>query len=155
MQDNFFSFIKYFNNQAKELADHQTKMKKKIQKSGKTEEQLLQQPDWERELKIFMDADLNKKAWAGLYRIDTMETDSGITAVYLATDSAVQIKRAAVLSSGNQVQSIEINGRFTNFYYESAWNLYYRPDSGYHITGDQAILFGKRNSYEIDVQFVH
>jgi len=153
--DVFFSFKNYFENQAIGLTHRKIKIKKTVLKSGTMEERVMDADsvDWEKELKIFMDADMNKKSWVGLYHTDTVTSGPVMTIQYSATDSSLQVKKAYVVFSDNQVNDIMIESRFKNFYYQSSLYLHYRPANGYQVKGEQVIRFASRQLFEINVVF--
>ena len=151
---DYFNLHTYFNSQAAILRNNEVKILKSVMRAGQREEHAFNAVDWEKELKIFVDADLNKASWKDLYMVDSVPGDSSLGIRYTAKDSALQVKQETIYFTGNDVTEIQIESRFKNFYYASALQLNYKPADGYHISGEQQIRFANKQSFEINALFL-
>jgi hypothetical protein len=153
--DRYFSFKSYFKSQARQLKSTNVKLEKTIIKDGISETKNIDSVKWENELKLFADADLNKKAWIDLYRIDSINADGKTIVTYTSTDSSLQVKNATIIFDGDAVSEIRIESSLKNFYYESFLHLDYIPGVRYYIKGSQMIRISKNHSFDIEGKILY
>lgn len=154
-KDNFFSFQTYFMSEAHMHQQRKTKIKKSITRSGNEEIKMINSPDWESELRLFIDADLKKAAWVNLYQIDTLWNDSVVSVFYQSKDRSLQVKQATIILKRSQVDEIRISSSFKNFYYRSNLELVYQAGIRYEIRGSQAIRFANSQDFLISCEFLN
>lgn len=151
---DYFSFANYFKAESKRLTGEKTGIKKIIHTTNSSEEKLLTTINWDEELKLFADADINKPAWKGLYRIDTINSDGFLKVIYQSLDSILPIKRAEIIFKEMQITEINVDRSFSNFYYQSGLHLKYNPLKGYYIKGMQQVRFSSNQTFEISGTFI-
>lgn len=152
-QGPYFSFRNYFTQQSNMHRKRKTILKKRIIKDGLTEIRNLERPNWEQELSLFLESDLNKKAWTSMYRIDSLIQENGLIVNYTTLDSNLSVKFASILLSNDTIQEVKIESRFENFYYHSSIWLQYQTGTGYCIRGEQSLSFLKSHLFEITGSF--
>lgn len=142
----FFDLKGYFQKEAVRLsAQKRPVLKEVIRNNSKERRELL--INWNRELELFSESDINKAAWKDSYR----RVDSGHVVAYVATDDELRTKKI-LLEKGpdGKLKHIEINNHTSNFLYSSTEKLSYYPDKGYTIEKTQQIRVIGRNHYTIN-----
>ena len=147
----FFDIDGYFDAEINALNDSTLKLKKDAKIDGKSESQTIEKPNWNTELKLFKDSDINKTAWVDKY--NTEKKSNSI--VYTTTDSTLTTKRiqidykSTVTDSFEDITSILIINNTENVLYSSSDFLTYTPKSSISIIRNQQIKTGDNNMVEI------
>ncbi|MCH2022921.1 MAG: hypothetical protein MK207_10630 [Saprospiraceae bacterium] len=152
---DFFDLKLFFNNEAEYLKSKNIRIKKIIKHNNTIEENIQQIDDWENELKIFSDCDINKPSCKNRYTVDSTLSNSGfMTLHYEANDEKMQTKVIDIQISENNVHSIMIINKETNNIFESQQYLTYIPGKRYTIDKIQSVTLFEKENYSIDVQFI-
>ncbi len=118
------------------------------EKDGISEVKTNQPLNWEEAFKAWKKLDLNKTAYRGLFRCDTLaEQDDLLWVRYEATDLAVKPASLELLYRGTVVVRLEVKETEKNLLYQSAATYTYVPDDTLRISGTQEVIFGKKHSY--------
>jgi hypothetical protein len=145
----YFDLKGYFNKEATTLKAKQPLVSKRVLVDDKAEEKQVKVSDWQKELSVFIDADINKAAWAGEF--SSKNTPSGIT--YTSNSDKVPVKALQVLKANGVVKGIIITIHNSNYLYSSSDTLSYYPDSLYKIRKRQEIKLMSPKRYEITGRF--
>jgi hypothetical protein len=105
---------------------------------------------WQREMTLFIEADINAPAYRDLYTISRQRsgTDSMITFETASTKPATRWLK--VWKRGDAVVRIEAQQRANNFVYTTLHDLVYVPDSGYHMASTQKAQGAPTRNFKID-----
>jgi len=147
----FFDIDGYFDAEINALNSSTLKLKKDAKIDGKSESQTIEKPNWNTELKLFKDSDINKIAWVDKY--STEKKSNSI--VYTTADSTLTTKRiqidykSAVTDNFEDVVSILIINNTENVLYSSSEFLTYTPKSSISIIRNQQIKTGDNKMVEI------
>ena len=145
----YFDLKGYFAGEATRLSRKKPLIHKTVVVNDSTESKDLVIPDWQKELTIFSDADLNKSAWKGLFQVkktDTME-------LYTSDNKKVPVKELKVLKRNGQVYGLQILICNSNTLYTSSDTLSYFPDSLYDVKKNQHIRLLAEKNYRITGKF--
>ncbi len=142
-QNYFFDIAGYFKQQAATLANKQ--VVKTVSKNKDAESKTLVIENWDQELQLFTECDINKAAWKDSYQKDS--TTNVVT--YSATDPELRVKSIKINFAGDRPAKIEINTQSKNLLYHTTENLVFVPDSLYQITKHQKVILLGLNDYEI------
>lgn len=141
----YFDVKGYF---AKEIS-HLQKLKPVVIKSvsinGAIEKKSLVIKDWNKELSVFVDADINKTSWKGSFA--TLKND--LQEIYTSSSKKIPVKKILIVKEDNRIKKIEIFIANKNILYTSNDTLTYYPDSLYQIKKQQKIRLLSAKKYTI------
>ncbi len=127
---------------------------KKTLIDGKSEKQALEQINWEHELMLFAEADLNSPALTDDYQI--VENKAEKTMVYQSTNPNNKVQKMEIKGYPDQLSEIAIEVAETNQFYEAKRKMRLKLLDNqliaYQIMGFQRILFKNAMEYEINAQ---
>lgn len=137
------------------LDSTQPEIRKSVSKDGATEEKTMRQINWKEELASFLEADINKPAWANSYTTQEEDTDSTIITVY-KTENDNPIKQLTVVQDKltKRCTSFYAHKQVSNFLYSSTQELEYQPNRGYTISGGLKVNWVFNTDYLIEGKFL-
>jgi len=151
----FFDLKIYFKEQLEDL-----KKIKKIKKStffdGVEEVQIIDAPNFEKELALFIDSNINKNAWMDKYKVDSLFESSGqLSQVsYIALEQKMKTQSIDLFMEGSEISSIKIINRNNNVISNSEQYLEYFPKKGYNINNKQTVSFSPEHSLKVNVRYL-
>ena len=151
---NYFSLHDFFKEEELRLASAKVILKKVNQLQLTKDSTLVQNPDWQKELALFVDADMNKPAWKNSFTIDSIKNDSSLILTYTAIEKKITIRRVVISFVNQKVKTIQIKKANANFVYTSNQNLWYTPKSGFKLEGHQKIVWFFETSYAVEATFI-
>jgi len=146
---SYFDVKGYFAKEAERLKLLKPEIDKTVMVNKEEEHRKLKITDWKKELSIFSDADINKSAWQGLFKIHK-EKD---LETYLSNDEKVPVKSLRISYKNGKLFGIEILISNANSLYTSNDTLSYFPDSLYQVRKTQHIKLLKEKNYRITGKF--
>ncbi len=116
-------------------------VRKTILLNGEEEIKELNEIDFERELNIFLESDINRPAWVGKYTSDTLYSDSSTYQVtYQSLDSTLQTRQLTIVFGQEAaVREVRIQQHTNTILSEGDQYLTYLVDRYYEISTDQSI----------------
>jgi len=146
----FFDLKSYFFAESARLKKSDPLVTKTAVHNSTKESKTLHILNWENELDLFAESDINKPAWKASYTVSTQE---GIT-TYTATDTALKTQYIIVKKQAGNVKLILIFNHtrttlFGKVLYETTEHLSYVPDSVYKIQKRQFVRLIGFNTYYI------
>lgn len=145
----YFDLKKYFTAEALRLTKQHVVVLKTASYNGQQQTKPTPIKDWNRELALFTESDINKASWKDSYTAKA-NADS---IVYTAIDTTLHTRRILIGLSNNKVRCIQINNFTKNMLYQTGEQLAYYPDSLYSIKKQQAIVLLGTNKYTITGKF--
>ena len=142
---HYFDLKGYIQQEAARLNKTKPLVSKTVAVNDSTENKSVRIDDWNKELANFSDADINKSAWLGLFKV--LKNDQ--QEVYSSTDDKVLVKKLEISRKDNHISAIRIWLNTSNYLYNSTDTLTYIPDSLYEIRKTQQIRFLDRKKYQI------
>ena len=145
----YFDLKGYMEQEVIRLNKLNPTVDKTVTVNNQAERKKIKVANWTDELTVFLDADINKSAWQGLFEVsknDTLET-------YRSNDDKVFVKSLQVERKNKEVTAITILLTTTNYLYQSADTLRYYPDSLYEIRKQQHIKLLNPKQYRISGKF--
>lgn len=133
----------FFKQEIKRLQKVQPLIEKSVHLNKENETKTLSEINWEDELSLFIQSDINKPAFKGLYQ-KQKEADE---VVYSTSDPKLKTRQIRILySPKGKIERIAITNHTQNSLYTSDEFLEYRPDSLYQIVKRQEVrLMGTQN----------
>jgi hypothetical protein len=141
----------FFSAEASRLNAKKSTFTKTVCINGKTESKVVNKSiDWEKELSVFKEADINKPAFKGMYQITKLANKT----IYTSNSKNAPVKRIEV-DFGNTKKPIGIRifQLTKNMIYQSTDTLSYYPDSVYSIHKRQVVRILGTTDYAIDGKF--
>jgi len=155
-QTTFFDLKGFFKEEAKYLEEQGVKIQKTIQHNQTKETQTILPKDWEKELLLFAESDLNKPSWTDKYVLDSTDRGNGLILLhYKAIDESLSIQVLDVELKENAVHSILIVKKIANQVYESQQHLTYIPRKSYRIKKSQTVTLFDKDTYTIEAKYIY
>jgi len=150
----FFDLKNYFTQEIERLAEKKNVTKKALF-NGKEESKIIENPNFENDLIIFSNTDINRTAWLEKYSIDsTLNAQQELTSIdYAALDNKLKTKSVRVEFVNNVVSSIEITTAGNSAISKTENYLKYSPTKGYSIKSKQDVKLVSKNDINIQVIF--
>ena len=146
---NYFDVKGYFNKEAARLTKLRPSVWKEVSVNQEKERKIIRISDWQQELAIFVDADINKASWKGNFKV-VKTPDSEL---YTALNEKIPVKRVLIRKENNQVKGLEILIASKNILYTSQDTLLYYPGDRYRISKRQKIKLLNTKRYGIIAKF--
>ena len=110
--------------------------------------------DFEKELNIFLDSDINRIAWFDKYSIDSTVNAGQLVALqYKAKEDRLVIKNIQIDFENQAVTRIRIDREADTALADTDINLTYEPQKGYSISNKQALTMGEDKTFLVQVDF--
>jgi hypothetical protein len=141
----------YFNAEANRLNAQKLTFTKTVCINRKKESKLLNKSiDWEKELSVFKEADINKPAFKGMYQISMLPNKT----IYTTLSKNASVKRIEIdFGNTKKPVGIRIFQLTKNMIYQSTDTLSYYPDSIYSIHKKQEVRVLGTTVYTIEGKF--
>lgn len=151
----FFDLRAFFEQEIVRLKAENPKIKKEIEINGKQEQQTQEGVDFEKELAIFMRADINKPAWREKYKIDTtMVANQLARLAYAAIDSSLKTRFLSIeFDQKEEVEKVFISNKTNSPLIQSEQQLTFEPAKGYRIENRQDLSLSKDSQLTIIATF--
>ncbi|MBK1441986.1 hypothetical protein JHJ32_18455 [Parapedobacter sp. ISTM3] len=142
----YFGLEAYFNSEATRLQERAPTVTKTVSKNGETETHDVRIGNWQNELALFIESDINKPAWQHSYQVDS--TASLLT--YTAIDPDLRTEQITVEKDTNgHIKRIRIVNKVQNMLYQTGEQLDYYPDSLYRIIRKQRVQIIGESNYAV------
>ena len=141
----YFDIKGYFQNEIVRLQMLKPTVVKTVYISGSEEKKTIGIQDWNKELAIFLNADINKASWKGSFSIDKKDENE----IYKSSAKKIPVKMIAVTKENKTVKKIVVIIAYKNILYQSQDTLTYYPDSLYEIKKEQDIRFLKKKKFTV------
>jgi ketopantoate reductase len=150
----FYDLKTYFKNEIDRLNQSNLQVEKVVKINEESEVQQLNDINYEQELKLFTNSDINRMAWFDKYKIDSIFEDRQLKALhYTALDEDLKTKSVQINFSKQEIDQVLIENSTESFIASSMQSLAYQPKSGYQIITSQKTKLGKKQAVSIAVAF--
>lgn len=151
---SYFDIKSYLKAQTDSLQRDESIWLKTVKSGEKSEEKnyVANSLQWETELAMFLDADLNKKSYAGKFSIDSSINQSSRTIRY--TSEKTKIKEFTVVYTDSETwPEITCRMQNKNVFYQSEYQIKAKPFAYYNCSGNQEISgWGESKKFDITWQ---
>lgn len=144
-EPKYFGLQPYFEKEVLRLRKTNPVVTKTVVSNGKPETKRMRIRSWEKELSSFIDADINKRAWAGEFEKHVDDS----TEIYFSHNEKVPVKMVKIFRSNKQISGIVITIRNHNYLYTSTDTLSYYPRKHYEVRKTQQIKLMNKKEYRI------
>ena len=150
-QYHYFDLEGFFNKEAERLKKTNNVVLKSVSHNKNREDKKVEIDNWETELELFKNSDINKPAWKSSYK----QIKKTKLLIYSATDSSLKTREIKIrFSPTGKISGINIYNRIKTALYSSTEHLSYRPDSCYTVIKYQKVSILGENRYQVSVKFV-
>lgn len=150
----FFDLKGYFKEEVNRLNGLQPGLDKTVAVNEKSETKQLSKLDYQQELDIFVQSDINRIDWVDKYSVDSTFQENQLTAIeYRALRKDLRTRRIAIQFQDGKVSKIDIANGGQNMAAGSQQRLIYEPATGYHIESIQRTKLFEDKIFKIDVKF--
>ncbi len=150
----YFDLKGYFGQEIEHLANAGTMVRKRVYVNGKSEEKTPDAIDFEQELEVFTESDINRPDWLDKYQVDSVFQNNELTKItYQAKNEQLRTRRIDVEFANGKVAKIFVRNGGNSKVAGSEQELIYLPDSGYTIASRQYTALSKDDSLKIEVRF--
>ena len=160
---SYFNLEAFTQTQATRLDSLRPWVEKKVRSENRTETKRLRAINWQKELDLFAQADLNKPAYRTSYTVVQPTAHSFEYRLKPGEDVPVRYMKVAMDSRTGQLQSLEAEVVSENYLYHSRRLLTLQcgpgPDGtwlvrSYHISGFQQLAFFAQKPFEVSGKVV-
>ncbi|MBD1384053.1 hypothetical protein IDJ75_02095 [Mucilaginibacter rigui] len=145
----YFDLKEYFKNEAARLNKQNPEVDKTVGHNGTAENKKVHIGDWEKELNLFTESDINKPAWKLSYNVQA-NNDS---IVYKAKYPELETREIIIRKKAGQVTEITIVNNTHNILYNTTEKLVYAPNAYYLIEKMQQVKIMGANNYRVKGNF--
>jgi hypothetical protein len=149
LPQHYFSLKDYFKQEAARLNKTRPLVFKTVMVNNAAESRKMRIADWNKELANFTDADINKAAWQGLFKVTKNDREE----LYTSNNEKVLVKKLLITRKDNKISAVKILLNTSNYLYHSTDTLSYFPDSLYEIRKTQKIRLLNAKKYQIKGTF--
>lgn len=155
-QRYYYDLPSFINKQISNLASKGQWVRKKVTKDGHTQFIERGNVDWTDELAAFIDADINRPAWRGEFKVDTISLERVWVITYKTDVKEIPVKNVVVTVDKDTRQCLQITvDRSTdNFLYTSNQKLFYTTGEGYMVKGKLSVSYLFDSEYAIESEFI-
>lgn len=150
----FYDLNSYMVQEIDRLETTGVRVTKSITLNGVTETKKLDSVNFNNDLRLFREADINKPAWADKYTTELKQlSGSHKLTTYLAQDSSLIVRRLMVEEDLGVTTKIEIDRKTGTVLSSGTHHLVYEPAVGYRVQTSQQNRFGKDVEALIEVKW--
>lgn len=155
-QRAYFDLPSFFEDQIKNLQKKEQWIRKHVTKDGHSHIIERGNINWNEELDAFTEANINRPAWRGQFKVDTIKLERVYVVTYKTENQEIPVKNVVVTidEDTKQCLQISVDRRTKNFLYTSDQSLYYTTGEGYMLKGKLSITFLFDSEYSIESEFI-
>ena len=145
LPSSFFSMIDFMEEEKKWMVNDKISLTKILSLNGETDTLYVEQPDFELELDVFINADINKPALSDKYNVDSIfRSDRLYKIAYIAKDKKMKTRKLSVwFDSQNKVVNVDIRLFNSSPISKNVQHIIYQPNNGYVIKNEQYFMGDK------------
>jgi hypothetical protein len=152
----YFDVPGYFAALSDSLSLTSAQVKKTLSVDGKSEVVQVKPNSWKEEFAVFSAIDLNKSAYMGKYKVDSMINSEGLQIQYSSLDKKLSIKQLTIqFNPVGSVNSIKAEKRDHSIVMDSEIYWEYMSGHGYFVRGKRAISNLKPSVYSVSAIFAN
>ncbi len=150
----YFSISPYIDTLTKDLSQNGTGLKKFARLNKSVDSTFTKTVNWENELSIFKEAEINKSSYRGKFKVDSTFSNGQQIITYTTDDKKIRAKFLKLTKENGSIISIEVKLRTNNTLYTSAQDLVLIPGKSFSVDGMQNIAQLNVDSFRLEGVFV-
>jgi hypothetical protein len=152
----YYDLPSFITKQAKNLQSKSQWVRKHVTKDGHSH--IIERGDieWMDELDLFIESDINRPAWRGQFKVDTIKLEREYVITYKTENKQIPVKNVVVTidKDTKQCLKVTVDRRTDNFLYQSDQSLYFTTGEGYMMKGKLSVSYLFDSEYSIDSEFI-
>jgi hypothetical protein len=152
----YYDLPTFITKQANNLQTKNQRVRKHVTKDGHSH--IIERGDieWTEELDLFLESDINRPAWRGEFKVDTIKLEREYVITYKTENKQIPVKNVVVTidRETRQCLKLTVDRRTQNFLYQSDQSLYYTTGEGYMMKGKLSVSYLFDSEYSIDSEFI-
>lgn len=148
-----FNYADLLNKELDGLKKSKAIIEKKIYYQGKSETKILKSPEWDKELRPFVECNIQTPAFNKLYSNEKRISGDSLIFSFKAKSEKQEIRLLEVTLVKQQLKCIEASLFKKNSYFTLNESLLYRAGEGYRIKGSQKMMLAAETVYHIEAKF--
>ncbi len=155
-QRYYYDLPSFMTKQVTELNEKQQRVRKHVTKDGHSHIIEYGDIDWNEELEVFIESDINRPAWRGAFKVDTISLEREFIITYKSSNDQIPVKNVVVTIDKDTRQCLQVTvDRITeNFLYSSDQSLFFTPGEGYMMKGKLSVSYLFDSEYSIESEFI-
>jgi hypothetical protein len=155
-QRYYYDLPSFMSKQAENLQSKGQWVRKHVTKDGHSHIIEHGDVDWKEELDLFIESDINRPAWRGEFKVDTINLEREYVITYKTTNEQIPVKNVVVTidKDTRQCLKLTVDRRTKNFLYTSDQSLYFTTGEGYMMKGKLSVSLLFDSEYSIDSEFI-
>lgn len=146
----YFDCKRYFESIAASLVSDGATLQKTVVADGKSETIDITKPDWKKELAPFLELDINKPAFRGMYDVQTKPNGSSMVTEYVSLDKNHIVQTLRVMQTNDgKVETVQAVCSTRNPYHASSDTLLFESTGSYRIKAYSNPTLGSRIAFDI------
>lgn len=146
-----FNSEEYFIKQAEQLTANGFKLEQVLYYANKTDTVVKDSVNWQKILAAFIELNPSKPQFTGRFN----EVKSTGSTTYIAKENNLRVKKYQIEYSDKQeVDRIQIWVQEKNNLYGIEQYYYFKPDSGFVISGNQQVRVLPDAAYKVEARFI-
>lgn len=153
----YFDLNKYLNIDIANNQKNNIKEKKEIEINNKKDEQINTNVDWQKEMKLLAECDINKPNWIGKFQVDSAwQNDTTLLSIQcLALDKKIPVKKMTVFFDSNkQPNKIVILKKIKSLLFDTEQQIEYFPAKSFTINAQQKAFFMNDFNSKVSITFI-
>lgn len=155
-QRSYFDLPTFIDAQINNLKKKGQWVRKHVRKDG--HEHIIERGDidWKEELDLFIESDINRPAWRGEFKVDTIDLEREYVITYKSENKEIPVRNVVVTidKDSGQCLKITVDRRSKNFLYQSDQSIYFTTGEGYMMKGKLSVSYLFDSEYSIETEFI-
>lgn len=155
-QRYYYDLPSFMAKQANNLQSKAQWVRKRVTKDGQTHIIERGNINWEEELDGFIECDINRPAWRGAFKIDTISLERVFVITYKTENKEIPVKNVVITidKATRQCLQVTIDRSSENFLYTSDQKLFFTTGEGYMMKGKISVTLMFDTEYTIENEFI-
>jgi hypothetical protein len=155
-QRYYYDIPAFMVKQVETLQSQDQRVRKHVTKDGHSHIIEHGNIDWKEELDAFKEADINRPAWRGEFKIDSISLERVFVITYKTDNEEIPVKNVVVTIDKDTRQCLQVTvDRSTkNFLYSSDQSLFFTTGEGYMMKGKLSVSYLFDSEYSIESEFI-
>lgn len=150
----FFDLRSYFTGEIERLQQRQPHVTKTVRIDGKSETHMPDSLQYETELRVFLNADINRPAWWDKYAIDTVRAAGEVQSIqYRAKEKDLRVRQILIDFAGGAITRVHIERDADSPTAHLQQQLIYQPAIGYLLKTKQNVVFSQPKEVVVEVRW--